>query len=147
MTAEPAVEEVNATIGAALSTCTLPAADEAVLLDLQHELLELTDALAAGAAVPELPRLWRAARELGPVVVPRGFEVLGGPSAAAGLLNLARRRPAGRRAKPRPTWSRCWAGWVMCCWRSRCAPRSGSGRSGSRDRVPTSVVIPTKRSY
>ncbi|WP_326835579.1 hypothetical protein VSH64_11725 [Amycolatopsis rhabdoformis] len=88
--ASEAVEEANAAIGAAVSTCTLPAADEAMLLDVQYELLELQDALAAGVAVPELPRLWRAARELGPVAVPRGFEVLGGLSAAAGLLKLAR---------------------------------------------------------
>ncbi|MEW2506820.1 hypothetical protein AB0878_40845 [Amycolatopsis sp. NPDC047767] len=90
MSARDAVEEANAAIGAAVSTCTLPADDEAVLLDVQYELLELADALAAGTPVPELPRLWRAARDLGPVAVPRGFEVLGGLSAAAGLLKLAR---------------------------------------------------------
>ncbi|MFI5606441.1 hypothetical protein [Amycolatopsis sp. NPDC051903] len=88
--ASEAVEEANAAIGAAVSTCSLPSGDEAVLLEVQYELIELADALAAGVPVPELPRLWRAARDHGAVVVPRGFAVLGGLSAAAGLLKLAR---------------------------------------------------------
>jgi cob(I)alamin adenosyltransferase len=88
--ARDAVEEANAAIGAAVSTCSLPSADEGVLLEVQYELIELADALAAGTPVPELPRLWRAARDHGGVVIPRGFAVLGGFSAAAGLLKLAR---------------------------------------------------------
>jgi cob(I)alamin adenosyltransferase len=80
-----AVAEANAAIGAAVSTTSLPAGLEDLLGEVQLELLDLAD----GSRVPPPDRLRRALRDLGPADVPRGFAVLGGFSAAAGLLKLA----------------------------------------------------------
>jgi cob(I)alamin adenosyltransferase len=90
MNAHDAVDEANAAIGAAISTCSLPTEYESLLTEIQYELLDLAEALDRGAPVPELDRLHRALRQYRVDTLPRGFAVLGGVSDAAGLLKLAR---------------------------------------------------------
>lgn len=90
-----ALDEVNAVIGAVVSTDAAPPEVEPDLIGVQHELLVLADALMSGAAPPSPDRL-REVLERYPGDVPREAALLGGPSAAAGLLKLA--RTVGRRA-------------------------------------------------
>lgn len=85
------LDEVNAAIGAALSTHGVPGALEAVLYEVQCELLDLADDLDGGTAPREPEALRRAATAYAPPTgLPRGFAVLAGFSGAAGLLKLAR---------------------------------------------------------
>lgn len=85
-----AVEEANAAIGAAISTLSLPGDLENLLHDVQHELLDLTDALDGGGSAPTPDRLRLVLAGQDTPVRPRGFEVLGGLSHGASLLKLAR---------------------------------------------------------
>jgi cob(I)alamin adenosyltransferase len=90
MNAHDAVEEANAAIGAAISTCSLATEFESLLTEIQYELLDLADALDRGEPVPEPDRLHAALRQYRVDTLPRGFAVIGGGSDAAGLLKLAR---------------------------------------------------------
>lgn len=85
-----AVEEANAAIGAALSTSSLPHDLSALLDEVQHDLLDLAEALNGNHATPSPDRLRRALREHAVSALPHGFAVLAGFSSAAALLKLAR---------------------------------------------------------
>jgi cob(I)alamin adenosyltransferase len=88
--ARDAVEEANAAIGAAISTCSLSTDVKSLLTEIQYELMDLTEAVSRGEPGPEPDRLHRALQHYGVDAPPRGFAVLGGVSNAAGLLKLAR---------------------------------------------------------
>jgi cob(I)alamin adenosyltransferase len=77
------VGEANAAIGAAVSTGALDAKFRTLLSVVQYDLLDL-----AGGRTPSADRL-RLALHRHEAELPRGFEVLGGQSPAAGLLKLA----------------------------------------------------------
>jgi cob(I)alamin adenosyltransferase len=89
--AQDDIEEANASLGAALSTSSLPYEIETLLLEVQHELLDLAEAIGGRGPVPSDDRLRRALdRYGGPGVPTAEFSVLGGANLAAGLLKLAR---------------------------------------------------------
>ncbi|MGH3756729.1 hypothetical protein [Actinophytocola sp.] len=83
MSARDAVDEANAAIGAAISTGSLHREFRSLLSEIQYELLDHAD-----GGAPSTDRLRFALRRHG-VEPPHGFPVLGGYSAAAGLLKLA----------------------------------------------------------
>lgn len=98
-----AVEEANAAIGAAISTCSLSTDVESLLTDIQHDLLDLTEAVERGGPGPRTDRVEGALARYRVAPPPRGFAVLGGLSDGAGLLKLAR-TVTRRAARTVRTW-------------------------------------------
>ncbi|GAA1204013.1 ATP:cob(I)alamin adenosyltransferase [Prauserella alba] len=89
--ARDAVDEANATLGAALSTLGVPADLEEVLGGIQLELLRLGDALDGDGEAPSSARIRSALADHPlPPELPPGFTVSAGFSSAVGLLKLAR---------------------------------------------------------
>ncbi|MBB3661374.1 MULTISPECIES: hypothetical protein [Prauserella salsuginis group] len=89
--ARDAVDEANATLGAALSTMDVPADLEVVLGGIQLELLRLGDALDGDGEAPSSARIRRVLAENPlPPELPPGFSVSAGFNSAVGLIKLAR---------------------------------------------------------
>jgi cob(I)alamin adenosyltransferase len=92
------VEEANATVGAALSSGTVPDRFVLLLRDVQSDLLALTaDVSALGSDGPDcaidaaaVQRVLAAVDEHRSEPVPTDFAVLGGSTSGVGLLRLAR---------------------------------------------------------
>ncbi|KID31160.1 hypothetical protein HQ32_01847 [Prauserella sp. Am3] len=86
-----AIDEANAAIGAAVSTLGLPQRLDALLGEVQRELLDLADAVEAGRAPSQLSAVDRLVAEWPPPAVPTPWAaVSAGFSSGAGLLKLAR---------------------------------------------------------
>lgn len=91
--ASEAIDETNATIGAAISTCSIESEFENILTRIQHELLDLSDAIRQDDHDPTPPSteyLQQTIQRYGGQSRDRGSAVLAGLNEAAGLLKLAR---------------------------------------------------------